>query len=388
MRNTSRTNKISSRKKTDQESAFQARKELQNPEMDETERHINSRKKKMSKLMMALLITLAVLLATGVGIAAYTYQQLSLMRDTGSLSNSSTPEPDQAETLDPNLPSIDNSSVENALPAVPAVPIVQTKSTYNILLYGLDTRSPTKFSGARTDVMMLVTIDTDKKSIKLTSFMRDILVKIPGNGTNRLNTAFVFGGPTLATQTISQTFGVKADWYAIINFWAFADVIDALGGVEINVNSDEIFQLNKSLTEINTLDKTDQAPNVRKSGLQRLNGRQAVAYMRIRHTGQGDFERTQRQRTVMAQLTAQMSKLSLGDAINLAGVLPKYTRTNMTQAEILDMANKLYSIRGAKVQELRIPADGTYKLGNYKGKSIILVDVAKNIAKLTEFLQK
>jgi LCP family protein required for cell wall assembly len=297
-------------------------------------------------------------------------------------------EPDENETADPNLPNIGEGDVDTSLSADAAAPIVQDQDTFNIVLFGLDTRDPKRFTGARSDVMMLLSVDTKNKTIKLTSFMRDILIDRGVDGKNRLNTA-ILASPENAVKALSDNFGVQADKYAIINFWALSDVIDALGGVDINVKSAEISDMNKSIREINKLATGGkEAPQVSKAGEQHLNGRQAVAYMRIRHVGNGDFERTQRQRTVLNRLIAEMSDLSLDEAVKLANILPKYVRTNMSQADILAMATKLYAVKGADVQEMRIPLDKTYKNGNYKGMSILLIDFAQNRDALKEFLTK
>ncbi len=344
-------------------------------------------KKKKPLAIRVLLITLGVLVACAIGVFAYTANLVSAMKYDPNAQGNYTPEPED-ELLDPSLPDIGDEEIDSSLSGK-AAPIEQGKNTFNIVLIGLDTRDPKRFSGSRSDVMMLLSVDTEKKTMKLTSFMRDILVSIDGHDKNRLNTAFVFNGPEGTLQALKDNFGVQADKFAIINFWALSDVIDALGGVDIDVKSAEIKNMNKSIRELNELATGGKkAPEIKNAGLQHLNGRQAVGYMRIRKVGNGDFERTQRQRTVLNKLTAQMSDLSLDKAISLANVLPKYVRTNMSQAEIIEMATKLYDMRGTKVQEMRIPMDKTFKYGNYKKMSILLIDFQKNRDALKDFLTK
>ena len=315
-------------------------------------------KKKKSMVLRVLTVMLGVLVVSFVGIVIYTSSMVSAMQYDPNAQADVSAEPED-ETADPNLPDIDEGEIDTSLPSGTATPISQGKDTFNIMLFGLDTRDPKRFNGARSDVMMLLSVDTKKKTIKLTSFMRDILIDKGSKGKNRLNTA-ILDGPDYALEALKSNFGVQTDKYAIINFWALSDVIDALGGVDINIKSAEISNMNKSIKEINSLASGGKAAALVKSaGEQHLNGRQAVAYMRIRKVGNGDFERTQRQRTVLNRLIAQMSDLSLDEAIKLANVLPKYVRTNMSQADILAMATKLYGVRGADVQELRIPLDKT-----------------------------
>lgn len=344
-------------------------------------------KKKKSKALRVLTTLLVLLVAGFVCIGIYMSNMVSAMQYDPNAQTNMTAEPDD-ETADPNLPSIGEGEIDTSLPSGSATLIDQSKDTFNIMLFGLDTRDPKRFTGARSDVMMLLSVDTKNKTIKLTSFMRDTLIDKDVDGKNRLNTA-ILAGPDNALKALKDNFGVQVDKYAIINFWALSDVIDALGGVDINVKSIEIANMNKSIKEINDLATAGKAaPLVKSAGQQHLSGRQAVAYMRIRHVGNGDFERTQRQRTVLNHLIAQMSDLSLDEAVKLANILPKYVRTNMSQADILAMATKLYGARGSKVQELRVPLDKTYKNGNYKGMSILLIDFDQNRKALEDFLTK
>ncbi len=348
--------------------------------------------RRFSKPVVALAAMLSVLIILGAGLFAYASKLMGGLQYTQWTDDPNlTPEPDQMETPDPDEPVLDDDTLNDALAVQSAAPILQGKATYNILLLGLDTRSPTRFTGARSDVMMLLTLDTEQKKIKLTSFMRDIIVEVPGHGKNRLNTAFVFGGPDLTKQVLSQYFGLQTENYGVINFWAFADVIDALGGVTIDVKSAEIANMNKSINEINGLTKGRKVAKVRSDGTQALSGGQAIAYMRIRKgsAGGGDFERTHRQRTVLNKLVAKLDDMTLPQAVELVNVLQNYVKTDMTQQQMVDLAGRLLTMRGAKVEELRIPADGAYRQGSYNGmKGILLLDFPKNQATLQEFLEK
>ena len=352
------------------------------------------KRSRFSKPVLALAVMLGVLLAFGTGLFAYASKLLGDMRyDPNSVAGyiDDSPEPDELETPDPNETLLDPEALSSALPSQSAAPIIQGQSTYNILLLGLDTRNASRFDSSRSDVMMLVTMDTEKKTIKLTSFMRDIIIAIPGHSNNRLNTAFVYGGPELTKQMLSQYFGVRVDNYAIINFWAFASVIDGLGGVTVDLKSGELSNLNKNITEINNLSKK-KTSLVRSSGSQKLTGAQAIGYMRIRHgdAGGGDFERTQRQRTVMTALTTKLKTMNVIQAAELVNTLTQYVRTDMDNGQMIDVAGKLISIGASvQVQQLRIPADGAYRMGSVSnvGKGVLLLDFPKNIAALEQFLE-
>ena len=123
----------------------------------------------------------------------------------------------------------------------------------DILLIGVDNRDVTKFTG-RSDVMMLLRIDTDKKELKLASFMRDTLVTIEGHDKNKLNTAYNFGSIELTYKTYKANFGLLPDHYMVVNFYGMEDIINALDGVDIDIQSKEIDNMNKSIREINALD--------------------------------------------------------------------------------------------------------------------------------------
>ena len=261
--------------------------------------------------------------------------------------------------------------------------------TYNIVIFGLDTRDPDQLDSARSDVIILMSLDQKNKKIKLTSFMRDILVTIPGHDKNRINTAITAGGPELAQQVIEENFGIDVDYYAVVNFWTVADAIDIMNGVQIDLKSEEVDELNIALQEINHYAKKGTtAPNVSKSGLQTLNGRQAVAYMRIRHVGNGDFERTQRQRNVLRSLFSAVKTMNSEQLIRLAAMVPTYSKTNVPVTTIPKLAMVFYNLRSSPVEELRIPVDGGYKIGTYKKMSVIELDDQINRDAIKEFLEK
>ena len=117
----------------------------------------------------------------------------------------------------------------------------------NILLIGSDGR--TLNERGRSDAMMIATIDEKHKKIKLTSLARDTYVKIPGKGYEKLNHAYSYGGATLLMETIENNFGVGITSYVNVNFASFIDIIDALGGITINVKSSELSELNKYIPE-------------------------------------------------------------------------------------------------------------------------------------------
>jgi len=345
----------------------------------------NKPKKKKNKLVVAIFVILCLLIAALEALAIFVFSNLAEIKDvdpvpstTAELSgdpNELDADPNQTELNEKDLADIEVEAEESAFP----------EGVYHVMLFGLDTRDEDQFTGARSDVMLLVTLDTRDKTIKLTSFMRDTLVPIPGHSYNRLNAAFVFGGPKLATEVISKQFGLKVEKYAVVNFWSTAEIIDIVGGVKVNVKGSELEQVNRNIRDINYVDKSKKTKELKKSGEQTLNGRQAVAYMRIRHVGT-DVERTQRQRTVLANMTKKLTNMSLDQMLAFIDTIPKHMRTNLSQGDMVNYVKAAYEVRGGETKQLRIPADETYKGANYKGMSILKPDFKENAAKLKKFL--
>ena len=182
----------------------------------------------------------------------------------------------------------------------------------NILLLGIDAR-PGERTG-RSDTMIILTVDADQNVIRMVSLMRDLYVEIPGRKNNRLNAAYVFGGAELLMQTIEQNFGIHVDHYVAVNFSMLANLIDQLGGLELNVESDyykdRINAVIKCDNRVLGIDVNDGL--LTSAGLQTLTGKQAQAYARYRYgTSDGDFGRTQRQRDVILKILEKLRGLTL-----------------------------------------------------------------------------
>jgi LCP family protein required for cell wall assembly len=149
----------------------------------------------------------------------------------------------------------------------------------NIMLVGLDGRENDQ--DARTDSIILATLDTNNKRVKLTSFMRDMYVPIPGYKGNRINAAYFFGGPELLMKTMNEDFGLNIQYYVSIDFKAFQQLVDKMGGIDIEVKDYEVDEINKYIKEVNGVNST----LLQGAGFQHLNGQQALSYSRIRHVG-------------------------------------------------------------------------------------------------------
>ncbi|GAA0091746.1 LCP family protein [Paraclostridium bifermentans] len=238
----------------------------------------------------------------------------------------------------------------------------------NILLAGVDGNNLEK--GNRSDSMMVLTIDEKNNDIRITSLARDTYVQIPGYGEEKLTHAYAYGGPALLLQTIDKNFGLKIDKYAVVSFSSFEKIIDAMGGVEIDV-------LPKEVSYIQGVDS---------AGKQTLNGAEALAYSRIRYADDA-YQRDNRQRTVMQ---AAYNKLASnpGDLMEIGNTILGYTKTNMPPMEIFKLANKVIKMNFTEFPQLEFPLDGHREgktLSQEKGW-VILWDKEYNNEQLNKFI--
>lgn len=235
--------------------------------------------------------------------------------------------------------------------------VIESEKIVNIMLVGQDRRGGTRNS--LTDVMMLCTINKETKTLTMTSFLRDLYLKIPGYMSNKLNQAYPVGGFKMLNETLEVNFGVKVDGNVEVDFSQFSKIIELLGGVEIELTGAEAAHLNG-----------EYGFSLR-SGVNRLNGEQALAYARIRKID-SDFYRTNRQRNVITAILNQFKNASLAQITDtLTGVLGMIT-TDMTDAEILGYAVELAPLlKDLTIVSQHIPAEGTYYFGDVEGTDIV-----------------
>lgn len=271
----------------------------------------------------------------------------------------------ETEPEDENYTGIVLDPEDVALPEVPVELVDNGKNVVHVLLVGQDTYSKT--SRSRTDSMILCTINRSTKTLTLTSFMRDMYVRIPGYYSHRMNTAYVLDGFDALYDTMEFNFGVVVEHGVAVNFASFKEVIDAVGGVEVELTGSEARHLNGQdyswgLTE----------------GINHLDGEQALAYSRIRKLD-SDFNRTSRQRAVMMALVERAKDLSLTELYDLVDVLIPMVVTDMSNSEIISLAMELAPMLSElNVVTQRIPADGEYQSVMIDGMAVLLPDLEAN----------
>ncbi|SHH26598.1 LCP family protein [Clostridium grantii] len=225
----------------------------------------------------------------------------------------------------------------------------------NFAFFGIDSRESGET--ARSDSIMIATIDKEHNKIKLSSIMRDTYVSISGHDKDKITHAYAYGGPQLAVSTLNKNFDLNIKYFVTVDFFDMEKIIDTLGGVEIDVKKDEIDLINGYSVETSTISKTKRKL-VTKSGLQVLNGMQAVSYTRIRYTAGGDFVRTERQRTV---LTALLNKIASMDKAKFATIVPtlaQYVETNLGATDMLSIGIDALQAGISNIDQERFPIDG------------------------------
>ncbi len=262
-----------------------------------------------------------------------------------------------------------------------------TDDIFNILVIGCDTRK--KGGVGRSDAMILFSINEDTEKIHMTSIMRDSYVSIPGKGNNRINAAYAFGGGKLLLNTIETNFAVDVDKYVSFDFYSFVDVVDSVGGIDVEVTEAEIPVLNGYVKELNKLNgRAEGTYYVTESGLQHLNGTQALGYARIRYVGDGDFERTGRQRTVITKVFEKAKTLNLLEINDLLNTFLPQVKTNLTQEEILSLLLKALEYLQYDLESHRLPVDDSWKYMRVNGMSVLGIDLEKNQKALKEFISQ
>lgn len=267
------------------------------------------------------------------------------------------------------------------------IQVTEQTGVTNILLIGSDSRSELGSEKyGRSDTTMIATIDNNHKCLKLTSLMRDMNVDIPGYGKHKFNASYAYGGPELLYKTIAQNFGIRLDGYAEVDFQAFKDMVNEIGGVEVELTSEEAQYLNTT-NYING----KKNRNV-KAGWNTMNGAQALGYCRVRKVANingtnNDQGRTERQRMVMSAVFAKIKTMPMSkwqDVID--AILPNVT-TDISNKEILNYATTVVMMGTTEVHPCQIPVEGHYTDGSSPTDGDILeIDLQENKDLLHEFI--
>ena len=260
---------------------------------------------------------------------------------------------------------------------VSAAQLQSSPSVKNILLLGVDARKNQKKETSRPDTMMLISLDTKHHCIKMTSFLRDTWVYVPSLGhEQRLNASTGKDGYSGVVDAIEYNFGVKVDGYIVTNFEMFKSLVDSVGGVDITVTKKEAKEVNSHRGRYGKVKL--------KSGTHTLTGKQALAYCRIRKIDT-DFNRTQRQRTVMTALLNKAKKNPFR-LYKMANAGAEYIETDLTKTQLKGIAAFAgICVSGEMFQE-KVPFEGTWEYANKGGASVIAINIDKNKQMLIDYI--
>ena len=205
----------------------------------------------------------------------------------------------------------------------------------NYAFFGIDSQTGSMADrGNRSDSIIVVSINNSTKDVKLLSVYRDTYVSINGK-YSKINAAYSWGGPELAISTINRNLDLNIEKYATVNFKILANIVDAVGGIEVKVDKSILKNLNAYIGDMNRINGGN-SPKLSSAGTYTLDGNQAVAYSRIRYTAGGDLARAGRQREVLEKIFAKAKKNPLKMMSVMDEILPQI-KTNMSQQELFDM---------------------------------------------------
>lgn len=228
-----------------------------------------------------------------------------------------------------------------------------SNSIINIALFGVDA---VEGGAGRSDSIMIATIDTVNKKLKLTSIMRDSYVAIDGHGNDKINHAYAFGGPQLAIKTLNENFDLNIEDFASVNFETLPKIIDKVGGIELDIDADELKYINSYIANLNNINGTNE-PSIASAGLQHVSGTQALAFCRIRYTSGGDYKRTERHREVLTKILEKIKTLPATSYPSLLSDILPMVNTSLDYSEILELGTEVLKLGDSKMELERFPLD-------------------------------
>ena len=314
-------------------------------------------KKGRAKRVLCVILSV-ILLIFGSGLLYY-YSILN------SMNFKDITKPSNTDSTDPSIAALSGDGTQLSLTDGE---LLQDSKVLNVMLFGEDNSKGADHG--RSDTMIMLSIDNRHKKLKLTSFQRDTYVYIPNYGYNKLNASYTYGGATLAIQTIEANFGIKIDRYAVVDFNSFIDIIDTLGGIDMELTQDEIDYINYQMYKNEQTDNPTLITDA--PGVVHLTGQQALWYSRNRGLSIGedgntigidgdDWDRTSRQRKLLETVFSDMKSADLGQIISIVGAVGPLITTNLKKDEITALVSHSLTYLKYEVVQYNIPADGFWR---------------------------
>lgn len=324
------------------------------------------KRKKKSPIKRIILAIFLLILICAVALGGYvTYQFSKLNKKSINLSNLG----------------INSSSQDNVINKYKDY----SSDIVNIALFGVDSRHLKVGDVSHSDSMMILSIDKKHNKIKLSSVMRDSLVKVDGHGETKITHAYAYGGPELSIRTLNENFNLNIEDYISVDFSGLTEIIDSVNGIDIDVKEKEIPQINKYGKEIAEIMGQKYIP-VEKEGLQTLDGHQATAYARIRKVGNGDFERVERQKTVLLEIVKKLQQQGVTKYPSIIAKLLPYTETSLSTKKILGLATDCISRGISQIDWYRFPIDGYCDKLIKHGEWYLWIDIPKTTEQIHKYI--
>lgn len=301
--------------------------------------------------------------------------------------NKSDEKEDSKEEYNKNVASFpmneDMVSKENVEKDIKKEYIPNTKDIVNIALLGLDYQDENSegADNSRADAIMILTLDTKNKKVKLSSLLRDSYVNIKGYGMDKLNHAYAFGGSKLLLDTINKNYNLGISDYISINFSNFESMIDEIDGVDIYLTKEEIEYLNSLQSEG---DDKYQAFNSPKEYL--LNGLNAMNYARNRSSLHGDIDRTKRQRNLIVAIYKKIRDFDSFNLIKFVGEYYNKINTDLSVFKMMNLATDILFLDNLAIEQNSFPAEGDYENTMINGVFYLQFDIEKTKNKINNFI--
>lgn len=352
---------------------------------------MKSNKKRKHPLQTCLLILLLILMVLVFAATAYTWSKLDMLQYDDTLLEQTYPvseaEADVSETEDiENIVNISGLELVETVPEISDAEIIKKDDVTNILIIGTDERTKDFSTNARSDCMIVVSIERTNNTVKLVSLERGMGVPVlKGKYEGQydwLTHIFRYGGASLLMETVEHCFKIELDHYVRFNFRSVTSVVDAVGGVEVELTSSEAWYLGLFCQDYSTTG--NQAPL--KTGVNLLDGGNSLAYARLREID-SDWQRVQRQRKVILGVVDALKGSSLIELNHLLDEVLPLIQTNLTKLEIAELMLYAPNLLNATFDQMTIPKSGTYGgMRGMGGRSLFAVDFETNAQILQEFL--
>lgn len=253
----------------------------------------------------------------------------------------------------------------------------------NIVVFGLDNRSANNYQEGNSDVVMIASIDNKTKNVKLVSVYRDTFLSVGGGTYFKCNNAYARGGAKQAVQMLNSNLDLDIKEYVCVDWAAVVEVIDDLGGLDLNITQGEMNQINKYKKDVDGVTGKN-TPNVTQYGLVHLDGTQATTYARIRKLSGDDFKRASRQRIVLQAMLEKAKKANPATLVKICNSVVDDISTTLSLDQMVSLAKDVtkYKINSTT----GFPTDLTTKNMPRCGDTVIPADLVTNVKKLHEYM--